>query len=502
VTQWLWTAANGTVTDLSAWSEGTYVVAEGTTGQLAPAYEFVTQQTAGVEGAQLELVAPQAAVPMLGLDLVASDETELRARLRHLAHVLRPRAGLGKLTAVAADGTARSLPCYYRKGLESGQHRATRFRTVLEFWSPSPWWRGEQVTVEYGLAAPAPFFPILPLVLSTTTIAGETSIDLSDTDSPTWPVWKVTGPGSQLTLSNEYEQWQDDGTVETVTRSLVLTSGIGDGRMVLIDTRPGQQSVREAWEAGTLAERRRNLASDPSMTVVGSWGGSLSLLISTAWAAVGTTSLRLIPVTGTSDTYAQQGGGADFPLGMQPGRTYTISATCYLPAAQTGTPHARARTVSVFVTTDGSTFTDYVGTQIPNTAGGQGRSSVTVTIPPNATGVLVRLYNGSGVAGEAVHWDALLVEETATVGDYFDGDTPDTGDVVHEWTGAPNASASTLSDVIKTLTYGASLFPALDSDPALFPLVDGVNTVRAVLTNAGPASRIEVTADRLYSGAL
>jgi hypothetical protein len=49
---------------------------------------------------------------------------------------------------------------------------------------------------------------------------------------------------------------------------------------------------------------------------------------------------------------------------------------------------------------------------------------------------------------------------------------------------------------------GVSLFSSLGSDPALFPLVDGVNTVTAVLTNAGPASRIAGVADRLYSGAV
>jgi hypothetical protein len=48
---------------------------------------------------------------------------------------------------------------------------------------------------------------------------------------------------------------------------------------------------------------------------------------------------------------------------------------------------------------------------------------------------------------------------------------------------------------------GLNLFGSLASDPNLFPLIDGTQTVSAVLTNAGGNSRITLTADRLYSGA-
>jgi hypothetical protein len=261
VTRWLWTAANGTVTDLSAWSQGTYVVGDGTSGHLAPTYGFVTDEISGVDGEQLQQVTAQGAAPVLAMDFVASDGVELRQRLRNLAHVLRPRAGLGRLTAVADDGSARSLPCYYRKGLESGTYRVTRYRAALEFWSPSPWWRGESVPVGYGLAAPSPFFPILPIVLSPSTILGETLVDLSDTDAPTWPTWTVTGPGSQLTLSNTYDRVQDDGTVTAVTQSLVLNTPIGDGQTVTIDSRPGRQSVTRSDGVSLFS----SLGSDPAL---------------------------------------------------------------------------------------------------------------------------------------------------------------------------------------------------------------------------------------------
>lgn len=259
MTRWLWTAPDGSVTDLSAWSDGMYVLADGTAGQFAPAYEFASQGFAGVDGQTLQQITAQPAEPVLGMDLVAATDAEVRARVRALAHALRPRAGQGTLRAVADDGTERTLPCYYREGLEKGVHTAGRFRAALQFWSPSPWWRGTPFRWGYGLAAARPFFPIPPVTLSATTIEGTATVDLSDTDAPSYPRWTITGPGSQLTLRNE-----------TTGASLVLNAAIGDGQLVAIDTRPGYQSVRRATRNtdGTLILGDNlfgSLASDPAM---------------------------------------------------------------------------------------------------------------------------------------------------------------------------------------------------------------------------------------------
>jgi Phage tail protein len=271
MTRWLWTAPDGTITDLSAWSAGTYVVADGTSGQIAPPYEFATQAFAGVDGQTLQQITAQPAAPVLGLDLVASDGAELRSRIRHLAHVLRPRAGMGLLTAAADDdSTSRSLPCYYRKGLETGTHVVTRYRTALEFWSPSPWWRGEQYSAGYSLVAATAFFPIPPVTLSATSITGAATVDLSDTDAPTYPIWTVTGPGSQLTLRND-----------TTGAVLVLNAAIGDGQTVTIDTRPGQQSVIRNDGLSLFG----SLASDPAMWPLVDGINEVSVLLAGAGAA-------------------------------------------------------------------------------------------------------------------------------------------------------------------------------------------------------------------------
>jgi hypothetical protein len=243
MTRWLWTAPDGSTTDLSDWSAGTYVLDDGTSGELAPDYEFATQPYAGVDGENLTDISVGARTTTLGMDFVASDGEELRQRIRRLAHVLRPRRGIGALTAVADDGTQRRLPCYYAKGLDSGVYRVTRYRTALEFWAPSPWWRGEPVAVDWALAAPAPFFPIPPVRLSATTIGGAATVDLSDCDAPTYARFTVTGPGSQLTLRRQYDLTDEDGQTRRVSQTLVLNAPIGDGQVVTVDMRPGRQAV-------------------------------------------------------------------------------------------------------------------------------------------------------------------------------------------------------------------------------------------------------------------
>lgn len=283
MTQWLWTAADGTITDLSSWGAGNFVTDEGTTGLLAPGYDFATQAFAGVDGEQLQQVSAQPGSPVLGLDLVASDGNELRQRVRQLAHRLRPRAGIGTLTAVGDDGSTRTLRCVYRKGLESGVYRVTRYRTALEFYAPSPWWRGEQLTFPWSLAAPQPFFPILPIRLSASTIAGTVAFDLSDTDSPTYPTWTITGPGDQLTLRNEWQAVDEYGDLQDMSAELVLNAPIGDGRTVTIDTRPGRQSVVRDDGLSLFG----SLASDPAMWPLVDGVNSVTALLTNAGAASG-----------------------------------------------------------------------------------------------------------------------------------------------------------------------------------------------------------------------
>lgn len=127
---------------------------------------------------------------------------------------------------------------------------------------------------------------------------------------------------------------------------------------------------------------------------------------------------------------AGQGEGMTY-LGLEAGKTYTVSATLIMDKAQTGTLDTNARKIMIGAN---ASFTFAQSAQAPN-APGEYRLSVTFTYTPTVATGHVRLMNGS--RNEKVYWDNLVVETGTSDGSYFDGD--------HEgcyWEGAPGLSRS------------------------------------------------------------
>lgn len=276
--QYLWTPADGGPSiDLSDEAAGYSVEADGTRGLRSLPYRFTTAQYAGVDGDEVLAIRAEANRPQLAMLLQADSEAQLRTRARALVHAMRPKAGPGLLTVANETGERRRLRCYVEAGLEGDESEDTSmpdrwWKFLLKLYAPRPWWEGEQVNVDFGLAAPSNFFPFFPLVLSASTVQGQQTIDLSDTDAPTYPVWTVTGPGSSLVLRNTVTTIEfDDVTGEPVekksSRTIEITTVLGDGQTLVIDTRPGRQIVYR----GDLAEGDAGwnlmdaLSSDPAL---------------------------------------------------------------------------------------------------------------------------------------------------------------------------------------------------------------------------------------------
>jgi hypothetical protein len=254
VTGYVWTSARGDVVNLADWSAGNYVTADGTQGLDSPTYEFVSSTYAGADGEDVERVNASGSHLVLGMTMTADDPAGLRARLRGLVHALRPKAGAGELAVQQDDGSTRRIRCYYEGGLEGvrvpGSHY---YRAAIKLYAPRPWWRGDLVRLSFGLAAPSVFLSATqpgPRMLSSSTIQGQQSVDLTLADAPAFPTWTITGPGTSLTLTNN-----------TTGRTITSTAAIGDGAQIIIDTRPGLQSVRRA-DGTNLMD---TLTSDPAL---------------------------------------------------------------------------------------------------------------------------------------------------------------------------------------------------------------------------------------------
>ena len=242
-------------------------------------------------------------------------------------------------------------------------------------------------------------------------------------------------------------------------------------------------ALRGVLAGYTTTTTRTNLVANPSFEVnTTGWTQNAQVTIarSTDWSASGSASVRVRPSTGSSDGYAAllNGGSTNNIAVLNAGKTYTISATCYLPIAQTGFVDSRARRILIYYRTGAGSYSNVASTQAATT--GETRVSATMTIPVGTTEVLLRLYNGAtNSATNDVFWDAVLVEETASLLPYFDGTYADTytGYTLTEqgWNGTADASTSTATWGL-TSSYIPSEY-VLDGSTEFADVMDSVTNV-------------------------
>lgn len=251
----VWSAADGATTVvLTDEAAGYRVLANGTTGLRSVTYEITASRYAGIDGSTVNAVRADPNEPTLGVLVQANNETDFAARARGLVRAMRPKAGPGTLT-VTRNGVARSLACYCAGGLEGDESVDVTlpgrwWKMLLRFYAPDPWWYGAEQSFAVGLGAPVSFFPIPPVTLSSSTVQGEFTLDLSDADDVAFPLWTVTGPGTQLTLTNS-----------TTGRVIEVSADLSAGQTMTIDTRQGHQSVRRDDGTNLMG----SLGSDPAL---------------------------------------------------------------------------------------------------------------------------------------------------------------------------------------------------------------------------------------------
>lgn len=237
-----------------------YRVLDQTTGLNAPPYRIATDSYAGIDGVTVQAVSAGAREVVLAMMIQAPsfkdpDPTAFRTRVAALTRAMRPKAGPGTLIASNETGQVRRLRCYYTSGLEGSEARGEKladlwWKTTVHLMADDPWWYGEPVPLDVGLGAGANFFPIFPLALAPSTVQGKFTVDLSDADDRSYPLWTITGPGSALVLANE-----------TTGQAITVNASLAGGETMIIDTRPGFQSVRRGDGTNLMG----SVTSDPAL---------------------------------------------------------------------------------------------------------------------------------------------------------------------------------------------------------------------------------------------
>jgi hypothetical protein len=208
-------------------------------GRFAPNPVFEADGVPGQPGMRLRNVRHDVHEFAMRFWLYDVSEEALRTQLRTIIYKMDPTFGIGRLRTVAPGGDSREIFCRVSSGLginevlgeDSG---LISQRITAEFTAHDPYWYsvGDTAIVYTGDVETATFFPFFPIRLS----AGSVFVDDNAVNNPgdleAWPVWTISGPGSNVVISNL-----------TTEKQISLSTTISGGQSVTIDTRPGAKTV-------------------------------------------------------------------------------------------------------------------------------------------------------------------------------------------------------------------------------------------------------------------
>lgn len=219
----------------------------------------------------------------------------------------------------------------------------------------------------------------------------------------------------------------------------------------LTSTNRTNQCTNPSFETGTASWAA--LVSTLSNPLTGGWSGVRHL------RCTATTATTAFGATGTTHTVVA-------------GEAFAVSA--YVRGTV-------GRGVQIRITWTGAAATSNVAVAVGSLTAWQ-RLTYTGVVPVGATAARVDLVVAATgvVIGDVLDVDGVLAERAATIGAYFDGDTPDTASLVYAWTGVAHASTSTEYPIVAHTVRGDYL------------------TTKVVVRFVGPLTSGRITVSDLY----
>ena len=227
ITQWI--GPDGTATALDVdWSA---------TGRFMPPVAHQEQAAPGQPGSYVYQSLHGARDFTLPIWVYGNTDTELRTQLRSLAYQMSPDRGTGRIRVTSPLGDQREVWCRYSDGLNldesAGNASISSQKAAVVFRAFNPyWWDVASTSRSWMTGTPPVFFPFFPLRLTASSISVQATIN-NNGDVPTWPVFQVTGPATNIELLNATTGLQ------MYFGSLALTAG----QTLTVDTRPGIKSL-------------------------------------------------------------------------------------------------------------------------------------------------------------------------------------------------------------------------------------------------------------------
>jgi hypothetical protein len=158
-------------------------------------------------------------------------------------------------------------------------------------------------------------------------------------------------------------------------------------------------------------------------------------------------SLKIVPSGASIDSYAQLPGGTSLVTNS----SYFVSATVHLSAKLTGTlNNGDNRQIGI-----SAIWNNTIASMVtaPNAAGTY-HLTLGFQVPSGATGISLRLYNGSNSTSDVVYWDNVMITQSHLPYQFADGDSSSTSCTGNwSWNGTTGASTST-----GTINAGCQLY--------------------------------------------
>lgn len=231
-----WIDADGGFLTISGPGVTTYQVDMGVSGRYMPKPRVQADGVPGQAGGRLRRVDHDVREFVLPLSIAAATESTLRGLLRDLMYRMDPTRGEGKLRVTSPVGDQREITCLYAAGLEGDEKDEVSgpgFQAFpVAYTAYDPYWYDISPTGKtFSVVAVANFFPIFPLHLTASQLVVDDTVT-NNGDVETWPVWTITGPGTDINLLNL-----------TTGQTLDFTATLGTGESITVDTNPNIKSV-------------------------------------------------------------------------------------------------------------------------------------------------------------------------------------------------------------------------------------------------------------------
>ena len=239
------------------------------------------------------------------------------------------------------------------------------------------------------------------------------------------------------------QRGRQDELAAVTPGSLSLTLDNADGRFTIGSTliaspSPIKVDARIRVNEAANLPTRTNLVTNPSFEVdTTGWANNnnASLARSTVQSYVGSAALQVTATAAAADTVCWNQPSRQ---PVTPGATYTAQAQVL--AATVG---RNVQLALCWLDSSGASISYVTGSQVADVTTGWVRASVTATAPTGAASAAVAPWVIGCAANEAHFVDAVMIEQGATPGAYFDGSTAAAAEYTYAWTGTANASTST-----------------------------------------------------------